>query len=849
MSEGYDFEGNRKSCIQTVVLVKWRYGRTLFVGKATGIDSPKLNGVVFCPNTMRFDKFTQRAQEALANAQEILDEYNHQELDVEHVFLALVRQEDGLVPKILQRLDIMPEAIVRRLQDSLNIRPKVYGAGTAQIYITPRTKKMLALARGEAERMKDEYVGSEHILLAIAEECEGETGKVLREFGLTKEKIYQALQTMRGSQRVTDQDAENKYMALERFARDITVLAKAGKLDPVIGREDEIKRVIQVLSRRTKNNPVLIGDAGVGKTAIIEGLAQKIVDKNVPEILKDKRILALDMGALVAGSKYRGEFEERLKAVMDEIKKGKGEIILFIDELHTIVGAGAAEGAIDASNMLKPALARGELQCIGATTLNEYRKNVEKDAALERRFAPVYVGEPSVEDSIKILEGLRTRYESHHGVVIDESAIEAAVKLSDRYITERYLPDKAIDLMDEACARARIEVYSMPGELKEMEKRLEQLTAEGKEAVDMRRYERAAELRDESENLQKDYKNKRAAWMKQRGIDDKVTADDIAHIVSTWTGIPVSRMMETEMEKLLRMEERIHMRLVNQQDAVIAVSDAIRRSRAGLKDPNRPIGSFIFLGPTGVGKTELSKSLSEFLFDTEEAMVRIDMTEYQEKHTVSRLIGAPPGYVGYEEGGQLTEAVRRRPYRVLLFDEFEKAHPDVFNILLQMLDDGRLTDGQGRTVDFKNTIIIMTSNLGSEVITESLQNGKFDYDKSKEDVYSILQRSVKPEFLNRIDEVIVFKPLGFDEIRGIVERELKKVMKNVAEFKYRIEFSDKVKDHLAHEGFDPVYGARPLRRAIQHLVENPLSRAILSGQFTKGSKIAVDLEKGTVVFK
>ncbi|UCF71722.1 MAG: AAA family ATPase [candidate division WOR-3 bacterium] len=798
---------------------------------------------------MRFDKFTQKAQEALANAQEILDEYNHQELDVEHVFLALLRQEDGLVPKILQRLDIMPEAIGRRLQDSLNIRPKVYGAGTAQIYITPRTKKMLALARAEAERMKDEYVGSEHILLAIAEESEGEAGKLLREFALTKEKIYQALQTMRGSQRVTDQDAENKYMVLERFARDITVLAKAGKLDPVIGREDEIKRVIQVLSRRTKNNPVLIGDAGVGKTAIIEGLAQKIVDKNVPEILKDKRILALDMGALVAGSKYRGEFEERLKAVMDEIKKGKGEIILFIDELHTIVGAGAAEGAIDASNMLKPALARGELQCIGATTLNEYRKNVEKDAALERRFAPVYVGEPSVEDSIKILEGLKTRYESHHGVVIDGSAIEAAVKLSDRYITERYLPDKAIDLMDEACARARIEVYSMPDELKEMEKKLEQLTAEGKEAVDMRRYERAAELRDESENLQKDYKAKRAAWMKQRGIDDKVTADDIAHIVSTWTGIPVSRMMESEMEKLLRMEERIHMRLVNQQDAVIAVSDAIRRSRAGLKDPSRPIGSFIFLGPTGVGKTELSKSLAEFLFDTEEAMVRIDMTEYQEKHTVSRLVGAPPGYVGYEEGGQLTEAVRRRPYRVLLFDEFEKAHPDVFNILLQMLDDGRLTDGQGRTVDFKNTIIIMTSNLGSEVITESLQNGRFDYDKSKDEVYSILQRSVKPEFLNRIDEVIVFKPLGFDEIKGIIERELKKVVKNVSEFKYRIEFSDEVKDHLAHEGFDPVYGARPLRRAIQRLVENPLSKAILSGKFAKGSKIAVNLEKGAVVFK
>jgi len=797
---------------------------------------------------MRFDKFTQKAQEALSNAQVLLEEYNHQELDVEHIFIALLRQEDGLVPKILQRLDVTPDMVQRRLQNALEIRPKLYGGATAQIYITPRTKRLLGLARAEAERMKDEYVGSEHIFLAMSEEREGETAKIFQQFGITKEKVYQALQAMRGSQRVTDQDAESKYMALERFSRDITLLAKQGKLDPVIGRDNEIKRVIQVLSRRTKNNPVLIGDAGVGKTAIVEGLAQKIVGKNVPEILKDKRILALDMGALVAGSKYRGEFEERLKAVMDEIKKGKGEIILFIDELHTIVGAGAAEGAIDASNMLKPALARGELQCIGATTLNEYRKNIEKDAALERRFAPVFVGEPSVDDTIKILQGLKSRYESHHGVVIDDSAIDAAAKLSDRYITERFLPDKAIDLIDEACARARIEVYSMPDELKEMEKRLEALTVEGKEAVDVRNYERAAELRDESEKLQKEYKQRRAEWMKQRGIDDMVTADDIAHIVSTWTGIPVSRMMESEMDKLLKMEERIHMRLVDQEDAVIAVSDAIRRSRAGLKDPNRPIGSFIFLGPTGVGKTELSKSLAQFLFDTEEAMVRIDMTEYQEKHTVSRLIGAPPGYVGFEEGGQLTEAVRRRPYRVILFDEFEKAHPDVFNIMLQILDDGRLTDGQGRTVDFKNTIIIMTSNLGSEVITENLQKGNFDYENTKKDVHAILQRSVKPEFLNRIDEVIVFKPLGFGEIKGIVCRELSKVTKNISEFGYELVFSDAVKDYLAHQGFDPVYGARPLRRAIQRLVENPLSKAILAKSFKKGSTIRVEMQEGEVVF-
>ncbi|MEO0123471.1 MAG: AAA family ATPase [candidate division WOR-3 bacterium] len=798
---------------------------------------------------MRFDKFTQKAQDSIALAQEILDEYAHQELDVEHIFLALLRQEDGLVPKILKKMDIMPDLVQRRLESSLDLRPKVYGGATAQIYITPRTKKLVSLAQAEAQRMKDEYVGTEHLFLAIAEETEGEVVKILREFGITKEKIYQALQIIRGSQRVTDQDAESKYMALERYARDITALAKQGKLDPVIGRDQEIKRVIQILSRRTKNNPVLIGEAGVGKTAIVEGLAQRIVEKNVPEILKDKRILALDMGSLVAGSKYRGEFEERLKAVMDEIRKGKGEIILFIDELHTIVGAGAAEGAIDASNMLKPALARGELQCIGATTLNEYRKHIEKDAALERRFAPVYVGEPSVEDTIKILQGLKNRYESHHGVIIDDSAIESAVKLSHRYLTERHLPDKAIDLIDEACARARIEIYSMPDELKEMEKRLEKLTEEGKRAVEMRNYELAAKLRDETEALQKEYRRKKTEWMKQRGIDDRVTEDDIAEIISSWTGIPVSRMLESEMSKLLKMEERIHERLVDQEDAVVAVSDAIRRSRAGLKDPKRPIGSFIFLGPTGVGKTELAKSLAEFLFDTEDAMVRIDMTEYQEKHTVSRLIGAPPGYVGYEEGGQLTEAVRRRPYRVILFDEFEKAHPDVFNILLQLLDDGRLTDGQGRTVDFKNTIIIMTSNLGSEIITENLKNGKFDYEQTKKEVYRVLERSVKPEFLNRIDEVIVFKPLGFDEIKGIVERELKKVAKNVSEFGYRIEFSEKVKEHLAHEGFDPVYGARPLRRAIQRMIENPLSKKIIAGEFPKDSTIKVDMQRGEVVFK
>ncbi len=797
---------------------------------------------------MRYDKFTQKAQEALAGAQEIVDEYNQQELDTEHIFLALLRQEDGLVGKIVKRMDIMPETLQRRLIAGLEVRPKVYGGTTAQMYITPRTKRLFSLAQAESQRIKDEYVGCEHLFLAITEEREGETAKILKEFAITKEKAYQALQTIRGSQRVTDQDAENRYMALERFARDITALARQGKLDPVIGRDDEIKRVTQVLSRRTKNNPVLIGDAGVGKTAVVEGLAQKIIEKNVPEILKDKRILSLDMGALVAGSKYRGEFEDRLKAVMDEIKKGKGEIILFIDEMHTIVGAGAAEGAIDASNMLKPALARGELQCIGATTLNEYRKHIEKDAALERRFAPVFVAEPNLDDTVRILEGLKSRYESHHGITIDDSAIQAAAKLSDRYITDRQLPDKAIDLIDEACARARIEIYSMPDELKKMESVIERLNHEGKEAVDTRNYERAAELRDAVEKMQKEFREKKSTWMKQRGIDDRVTEEDIAHIVSSWTGIPVARMVETEMDKLLKMEERIHLRLVDQNEAVVAVSDAIRRSRAGLKDPGRPIGSFIFLGPTGVGKTELAKSVAEFLFDTEEAMVRIDMSEYQEKHTVARLIGAPPGYVGYEEGGQLTEAVRRRPYRVILLDEFEKAHPDVFNILLQLLDDGRLTDGQGRTVDFKNTIVIMTSNLGSEVITQSLKNGEYKYEETRQQVYDILQRNVKPEFLNRIDDIIVFKPLGFEEIGGIVERQLQKVTKNIKDFGYEITFDSKVKDYLAHEGFDPVYGARPLRRAIQRLIENPLSKSIIAGTFKKGSTIQVSMDKGVVKF-
>ncbi len=774
---------------------------------------------------MRFDKFTQKAQEAIAIAQESLSKFNHNQLDTEHLLYGLLDQQDGVVPQILLKMDIEPSGVKRRVEDELRKFPTIhfegYGA-TPQIYITPRAKRVLDLSFEEARRLGDEYVGTEHLFLAIVKEADGAISSILRDFGITREGVYQALSKIRGAHRVTDPEAESKYMALERYSRDITQLAKEGKLDPVVGRDEEIKRVIQILSRRTKNNPVLIGEPGVGKTAIVEGLAQKIVSGDVPETLRDKRVLALDMGSLVAGSKFRGEFENRMKAVLEEIKKAKGNIILFIDELHTIVGAGAAEGAIDASNMLKPALARGELQCIGATTLDEYRKHIEKDGALERRFQVVYIGEPSVEATVEILKNLRDRYEAHHGVKISDDALKAAAELSEKYITDRFLPDKAVDLIDEACSKVKIDIYSMPKELKEKERRLKELTKEGMEAVKIQDYERAARIKTETDRLQKEFLEEKNRWLRERGIDEVVDKEDIAEIVSKWTGIPVSKMLQTEKERLLRMEEELHKRMVDQDEAIRVVSDAIRRGRAGLKDPNRPIGSFLFLGPTGVGKTELAKTLAEFLFDSEDAMVRLDMSEYQEKHTVSRLIGAPPGYVGYEEGGQLTEAVRRRPYRVVLLDEIEKAHPEVFNTLLQVLDDGRLTDGQGRTVDFKNTIIIMTSNLGTEVIGSR--------EVSKEEILSLLKHHLRPEFLNRIDEIVVFKPLSFDDMKRIVELQVSILEKKLKEQGVSLSLSEEAKDYLAREGYDPEFGARPLKRTIQRLLESPLSMLLLENK-------------------
>jgi ATP-dependent Clp protease ATP-binding subunit ClpC len=795
---------------------------------------------------MRFDRFTQKAQEAIARAQESLSRFSHSQLDTEHILLVLLEQEEGVVPSILRALETDPGVVNRELVQALEQFPKVYyeGGVQAQIYITPRAKRILDLALEEARRINDEYVGTEHLFIAISEDREGISQKILEGHGITKEKIYRALQGIRGGHRVEDPEAESKYQALKKYARDITELAAQGKLDPVIGRDEEIRRVIQVLSRRTKNNPVLIGEPGVGKTAIAEGLALKIVSGDVPETLKGKRVVALDMGALVAGSKFRGEFEDRLKAVLKEVERAKGDIVLFIDELHTIVGAGAAEGAIDASNMLKPALARGELQCVGATTLDEYRKNIEKDGALERRFQPVMVGEPSIEDTVKILAGLKDKYEAHHGVKISEEAIRAASRLSARYIADRFLPDKAIDLIDEAASKLRIDIYSAPPELKVLEHKLSSLVKEGQEAVAAREYERAAQIRDETDALQKEYNEKKNRWMEDRGFDDVVGEEDIAQIVSKWTGIPVFRMLEEESQKLLEMEGRLHGRVIGQDEAIDLVSDAIRRARSGLKDPRRPIGSFIFMGPTGVGKTELAKALAQFLFDSEDAMVRIDMSEYLERHTVSRLIGAPPGYVGYEEGGQLTEAVRRRPYSVVLFDEIEKAHQDVFNVMLQILDDGRLTDGQGRTVDFRNTVLIMTSNVGSEWATGDRER----YEEMKKNMMDHLRRRFRPEFLNRIDEIVVFKPLAFDDIEKIVELQIEYVRRTLAEHEMNIEITKKAKDFLAREGFDPDYGARPLKRAIQRLVENPLSRKIIKGEFEKDDTVLVDAKENELTF-
>jgi len=808
---------------------------------------------------MKQERFTEQAQESLAASQELVRQYHHSQWDVEHILLALLIQEHGLVGDILEELKVDLAAVRGEVEAALQKTPKVtYEAG--QIYATPRIAQLLNKANEEADRLKDEFISTEHLLIAMVGEDKGEAASILKRFGIDQEKVYSALQKLRGGHRVTDSHAESKYRSLEKYGRDLTEFARLGKLDPVIGRDDEIKRVMQILTRRTKNNPVIVGDAGVGKTAIAEGLAQKIAADDVPNSLKGRKVVALDMGALVAGSKFRGEFEERLKAVMDEVRQAQGEVILFIDEIHTVVGAGAAEGSIDASNMLKPALAHGELQCVGATTIDEYRKFIEKDKALERRLQPVFLGEPSIEATIEMLRGLRPRYEAHHKIKISDQALEAAARLSQRYISDRYLPDKAIDLIDEASSKMRIDTESAPPQVKALEKRIQKLTDEEEAASQRQDYQQAAQLKTERLTLESEYNQEKSDWLQKEKIDQVITAEHIARLISNWTGIPVSQMLEGEAEKLLHMEERIHDRLVNQEEAVNAISEAIRRSRAGLKDPRRPIGSFMFLGPTGVGKTELVKTLAWFLFDDENAMVRLDMSEYQEKHTVSRLIGAPPGYIGYEEGGQLTEAVRRRPYRVILLDEVEKAHPEVFNTLLQILDDGRLTDGHGRTVDFKNSVVIMTSNVGVELIKREMSLGfaapkdstktrRQSYDAMKEKVMAEVKKLFRPEFLNRLDEIIVFHELTEQQLRNIVDLMVKDLQNRLAERKLGIELTEKAKSWLAREGYDPVNGARPLRRVIERYVENPLSTRLLRGELKEGDTVRVNVGAGGLTFK
>ena len=856
---------------------------------------------------MKFDKFTVKAQEAVQAAQSLADQGNHQAIVPEHLLLALLQQQEGVVGPLLAKLGARPEVIAREIQSELDKLPRVQGGGRQ--YASERLEAALNRAWEEAQRLKDEYCSTEHLLIGIAQDKSGAAGRILAKAGVTPEAIYKALVEVRGSQRVTDANPEEKYQALQRYAKDLTELARKGKLDPVIGRDEEIRRVVQVLSRRTKNNPVLIGEPGVGKTAIVEGLAQRIVAGDVPEGLKGKRLLGIDIGAMVAGSKYRGEFEDRLKAVLREITESEGEIICFIDELHTLVGAGAAEGAVDAANMLKPALARGELRCVGATTLDEYRKHIEKDPALERRFQPIQVEEPSVTDTIEILKGLRERYEQHHRVVITDEGIVAAANLADRYITDRFLPDKAIDLIDEAASRLRIEIDSLPHEIDEIERRIMQIgiervsVARESDPVSKERLARLdaelAELKEKSAALKAHWQAEKAAitaigkiteeteaahmaieeakrrgdlerasrlqygtlaeldarlkvenerlaelQKSQRMLKEEVDEEDVAETVAKWTGIPVTRLLEAEVQKLVQMEERLGRRVVGQSEAIVAVANAVRRARSGLSDPQRPIGSFLFLGPTGVGKTELARALAEFLFDDERAMIRIDMSEYMEKHAVSRLIGAPPGYVGYDEGGQLTEAVRRRPYSVILFDEIEKAHGDVFNVLLQLLDDGRLTDGHGRTVDFRNTVVIMTSNLGSHLFREEEEPKRL-----RAQIMETLRQSLRPEFLNRIDEVVVFKALGREEIGRIVKIQMTFLLKRLGDKRITLALTPAAEELLAREGYDPVYGARPLKRAIQRLIQDPLALKILSGEFAEGDAVVADAQGGEIVFR